>query len=403
VEAKKNEAATFKDKGNTFVKAKDYESALKMYSRAIELYDKDPVFFSNRSQCYLSLEKYQDCIDDATKAIELDPKSTKSFYRRMTAYEKLGEDYKALQSCRQWLDLAPEDVSANNTYDRIHNRIAEAEKKKDKEKIRWTRLRPNSELVEFVNRPPHLRSKRPLKTVAVELQKAASPIPESLIDRIFDNNTGEAPPETNSKLFKSNFLASPKVQPPAAEEKPEIQASIVDEKNKLNEQNETLKAETKKELPSLEEIEAEKSHFIAIPLSGPQFLSIWKELSDVQRFLYLRNIVESNVPVGKLLGAQLDSGILSDIIRILHKFFMPYRVPFVGVLSDLRDNSEIDLLKMFLEADEKESESSRQNLTNLFNFPFQFAELNELLSSASSCGDNATVNLVQEVKKFFQI
>lgn len=358
VETKKQEAITFKDKGNTFVKAKDYDAALKMYTRAIELYDSDPVFFSNRSQCYLSLDKYRECVEDATRAIELDPNSAKSFYRRMAAYEKLGEDYKAMQSCRQWLDLAPEDSSAEKSYDRIHNRIAEAEKKKDKEKIRWSRLSSSSEVVDFVSRPPHLRSKRPLKNVPVELQKAASPIPESLIDRIFDNNTGEAPPETNSKLFKSNFLAAPKAQLPAADAKPEIKLEIIDDKKKLNEKNETLKAaETKKEeLPTLEELEAQKSHLITIPLSGPQFYAAWKEFNDAQRFLYLKNIVESNAPIGKLLGAQLDSEMLTDIIRILHKFFMPYNINFVRVLSDLRSNTEIEMLVMFLDADDKKSE-----------------------------------------------
>lgn len=190
-DTKKQQATEFKDKGNAFVKAKDYESALKMYSRAIDLSKDDPVFYSNRSQCYLSLEKYRDCISDATKAIELDPKSTKAFYRRMSAYEKLGEDYKALQSCREWLNLAPEDTTAKNSYDRIHNRIVEAEKKKDQEKIRWSRLGPHSEVVNFVSRPAHRRSKRAMKNVPVELRKANSPIPESIIDRIFDNNTGE--------------------------------------------------------------------------------------------------------------------------------------------------------------------------------------------------------------------
>jgi RNA polymerase II-associated protein 3 len=406
-DTRKKEATDFKDKGNTYVKAKDYESALKMYTRAIELCYDDPIFYSNRSQCYLSLEKYQDCINDASKAIELDPKATKAYYRRMTAYEKIGEDYKALHSCRQWLDLAPEDTSAKNSYDRIHNRIVEGEKKKDKEKIRWSRLGPNSEIINFVARPPHLRSKKPMKKVSLDLRKAISPIPESIIDRIFDNNTGEASPEVNSKLFKSNFLIAPKAEKVIADDEPKAEIKIIDNKNKVNETNEMLKASEVKreELPKLEHIEATKSHLITIPLSGPQFFASWKELSDVQRLLYLKNIVESNVPIGKLLGAQMDSEMLSEIIHIVHKFFLPYNIPFIGLLDSLRMNTEMSMLIMFLESDDKKSKYifliSRLIIVIIFDI---FPELSELLSASSrGVGDNATNNLVQEIKSFFQI
>lgn len=331
-----------------------------MYTRAIDLCNNDSVFFSNRSQCYLSLEKYSDCINDANKAIELDPKATKAFYRRMSAYEKLGEDYKALQSCRLWLDLAPEDSIAKNSYDRILNRITETEKKKDQEKIRWSRFTPNTEVVSFVHRPPHLRSKKPMTNVPVHLSKAFSPIPESVIDRIFDNNTGEAfasRQESNSKLFHSNFLIKPKAEKPVVEAHNNVEVQIIKDKNKLYEANENLKALESKtdEMPSAETLQAENTHLITIPLSGPQFFAAWKELNDDQRFLYLKNIVDNDVPIGKLLGAQLNSEMLSEIVHVVHKYFVFFNVPFVKMLSDLRMNTEISLLVMFLEADDKRS------------------------------------------------
>lgn len=355
------EAIEFKDKGNKFVKAKEYESAIKMYTRAIELVDDDPVFFSNRSQCYLSLEKYKECIDDASRAIELDSKSSKSFYRRMVAYEKLGDDIKALKSCSQLLELTPEDQSSKNAYDRIHNRIVETEKKKDKEKIRWSRLSANAKPSHFVSKPPHLSSKRPMKKVPVRLRKAPSPIPEAVLDKIFGNNTGERTPEpeTDSKLFRPNFLMSSSgASPPKVakiEETPQSEPKLADEKKKLDETNEILKAaEIQKEF-SIEELESQNSHLLSIPLTGPQFFATWKELNEMQRFLFLKNIASNNVPLGKLLGAQLDSGMLSEIINVVHKHFRVNHIPFIRLLSDLGKNSELSMLAMFFEENEKKS------------------------------------------------
>lgn len=363
---RRQEALEFKDKGNTFVKGKEYESAVKMYTRAIELCNDDPVFFSNRSQCFLTLERYKECIEDANRAIELDPKSFKSLYRRMAAYEKLGDDFRALQSCRQWLDVAPDDQSCKNAYDRIHNRIIDAEKKKDKEKIRWSRLGINSEVTNFVTKPPHLRSKRPMKNIPVRLRKAASPIPEAIIDKIFGNNTGEnlPEPETDSKLFKPNFLLSPSAGSPPKiaklEEKPKVQVPmIIDEKKKLDETNEILKAQKEQQVMTMEELETHKNHLIMLPASGPQFSGAWKELSDIQRFLYLKNIVESNKNIGKLLGPQLDNSMLKEIIHTIHKYFPLHQLPCIRLLNDLGKNSEMSLLAMFLEEAEKKSKLNK--------------------------------------------
>ncbi|CRK96420.1 CLUMA_CG009836, isoform A [Clunio marinus] len=379
---KRKDAIELKDKGNMFVKNKDYESAIKMYTKAIDLCSDDAVFYSNRSQCYLSLEKYTECIDDANKAIKLDPTSSKSFYRRMVAYEKNGDDYKALQSCRKLLDLTPDDQTFQNAYDRIHNRIMDAKKKMETEKIRWSRPGSNTKIIDFASKPPHLSSKKPMKRIPVRIRKAASPIPEAIIDKIFDNNTGERipEPETDSKLFKPNFLISP--SPTKATSNISVDIPVIDDKNKLNETNEIIKTEIKKS-PTLEELEASETRVINVPTTGSRFFAAWKELNDTQRFLYLKNIVDVNAQVGRIIGAQLNSEILSEIIEIVYKFFLLYNVPYLHLLKDLGNNSEVAMLAMFLQDDEKK-------------------KLHELLMRASQ-GDNAENNMIQEIIKSFQI
>jgi len=348
---KHKEANELKEKGNAFVKKKDYANAIEMYTSAIEMFDQDAVYFSNRSQCYLSLEKYAECIEDSERAIELDPNHYKSFYRRTVAFEKLGNDMQAMISCRALLDLTPEDQGSKNTYDRLSNRLLDEQKKKERARIRWSKPSSRAHYTDFVEKSPHKRSQQPMQKIPVQVRKIPTPIPEALIDKLFNNNTGETihEPETDSKLFKPNFFNKPVTSSPPKTEK--VDAPIIEDKKKLNEANEILKAtENKKDaIPTLQELEARKCNLIVLPKTGPQFYSAWKEIDEQQRFLYLKNIADQTAPIGRLLGAQLDSQLLSEIIFIIHKYFTHFKLPHIRLLKDLGLNGELKMLAMFMD------------------------------------------------------
>lgn len=322
-----------------------------MYSKAISLYP-DPVFYSNRSQCYLNLENYMECISDATNALKLDLNLSKAYYRRMMAYEKLNDNIKALQNCQEWMSNLPNDQLAKNSYDRIHNKIIEITKLKEKEKIRWSRLKDSTNFI--YDKPLPAQSKKSLRKVNVSLKKSHSPIPDDVIDTIFNNNTGEHSETTetdvvDSKLFKLNFLSSSYIK-----HKPDI----IEDKNTVNETNEILKANDKKEheeIPPLTELEKTQKELITLPKSGPQFYATWKELTDELRFLYLKNIAENSVKIGKLLGAQLTSDMLAQIIQIVHKYFILYQISYIDFIHELSKNPELSVLAMFLENEDKQS------------------------------------------------
>lgn len=316
-----------------------------MYNHAIGIYPDDAVYYSNRSQCYLSLERFKESIDDATAAIKLDKTSSKSYYRRMTAYEKLNEDMKALQNCQEWMSSLPDDQRAKTNYDRIHNKLIEVAKLKEKEKIKWSR---SLEATNFIDKPSHAQSTKCLRKVNVTHKRSNSPIPDHIIDKIFNNNTGEnIPYETDSKLFKTNFMENSYSK--AVPKK-------VDNKNIVNETNEILKANDKKDkIPSLDEIEAQKNGLITLPSTGPQFYAAWKELTEEQRFLYLKNMADNNVKIGKLLGAQLNSDMLVEIIGIVHKYFISYSLPYINLVYELSKNTELSVLSMFLDKEDKDS------------------------------------------------
>ena len=434
----KQRANEYKEKGNAFVKAQDYENAIAMYSEAIKINHQDPVFYSNRSQCYLKVEKYNECIEDTTQAIKLDSRLSKAYWRRMMAYEKLGEDILALKDCRVVIDLLPNEEKWKNDYDKIHNRIIEAQKKKAREMVKWSRLSKRAEITDYIKKSPHLRSKKPMKRIEIKAKKVFEQIPESVIDKIFNNNTGESYPTTpttptDSKLFPSNFLMKNQNKPKPAKEmtlelkSPMSPVSPVSSgssgspdqvKIKLDKVNESLKKDSSKkqdiktpetvepkttEMPSMAELETQKcSSTILLPKGGPQFHSVWKELSEQKRFLFLKNITDRNANIGKLLGASLDSYIFSEIVGIIDKYFAHYQIPPFKLLKGLSENPEMGILGMMLPEEDKTSKfiDSRIFIQLLLMFTFPLTVLSKLLDN-SICGDNT--NELNEIKKKFCI
>lgn len=51
------EANKVKDKGNRYVKNNDFDLALKTYTLAIKMHNKDAIFYANRAFVYLKLER----------------------------------------------------------------------------------------------------------------------------------------------------------------------------------------------------------------------------------------------------------------------------------------------------------------------------------------------------------
>jgi tetratricopeptide (TPR) repeat protein len=376
-ESLKKSADEYKEKGNAFVKAKDYESGLKMYTMAIETYSNDAVYYSNRSQCFLELEKYEECIEDTKKSLAVNDCFAKSYFRQMKAYEKMGQNMRALSTCQRWMEKIPNDQTSQTNYDRIHNKIIEENNQRKRSQIKWSKY-PKE--VNFVEKKPHMQSKKPLKSIPVHLKKSQSPIPEHVLDKIFNNNTGEHVPEpkTDSKLFKTNFFdKTPIVKPTPIKPEPE-------EKSVVNEKNEILKASER--IPSLDELQGLKNNLISLPQSGPQFYTSWKELNEELKFLYLKNLADNSIDIGKLLGATLNSDMLSEIIQIIHKYFMHHNLPYIQLLHNLSKNIEIPILSMFFTPDTVDAK-----------------KLTELLDNTNNGGDNNVNNMIQQIKKNFGI
>ena len=106
------EATALKNKGNEAFKKQDWPAAVDWYTKAIDLYDQEPSFFTNRAQANIKLESYGLAIIDADKAIELDPNNVKAYYRRASANTAILHHREALRDWKLVVKKAPHDATA---------------------------------------------------------------------------------------------------------------------------------------------------------------------------------------------------------------------------------------------------------------------------------------------------
>ena len=92
------EAETYKNAGNKFFKARDFDKAIKEYTKAIEADPQASTYFSNRSAAYMSANRYHEALEDCKSADERDPNNAKILHRLGRIYTSLGRPQEALQA-----------------------------------------------------------------------------------------------------------------------------------------------------------------------------------------------------------------------------------------------------------------------------------------------------------------
>ncbi|KAJ4836831.1 Serine/threonine-protein phosphatase 5 [Turnera subulata] len=129
---------------NEAFKANRFGQAIDLYTQAIELNDRNAVYWANRALAHTKLEEYGSAIQDASKAIEIDPKYSKAstfmpsshspssfcvvqylcslflamcfslqgYYRRGAAYLAMGKFKDALKDFQQVKKISPNDPDA---------------------------------------------------------------------------------------------------------------------------------------------------------------------------------------------------------------------------------------------------------------------------------------------------
>jgi tetratricopeptide (TPR) repeat protein len=103
----------YKDKGNEFYKNNNYDSAIKMYTKAIDM-DATPTYFTNRAAAYLQMKNYRLALRDCVSATEKDEKNVKAHFRASQAHLGLGDVAEAKRELDRALELAPNDNQIRN-------------------------------------------------------------------------------------------------------------------------------------------------------------------------------------------------------------------------------------------------------------------------------------------------
>lgn len=104
------EANKFKALGNESFTKKDYDEAIKHFTKAIELNPNDHVFYSNRSACYASLGKFEEALEDATKCVNIKPDWAKGYTRKGLAEYYLALYDEAEATYKKGLELEPSNA-----------------------------------------------------------------------------------------------------------------------------------------------------------------------------------------------------------------------------------------------------------------------------------------------------
>ena len=101
--------------GMNYVKAKDYDNAIKEFTVAIEKYPDYAVAYSNRAIAYMQQKKFNKAMDDLKKASEIAPNDPMVYYNLTSLYSLQNQLDRALDSLDKALELG------FNDYDSLRN------------------------------------------------------------------------------------------------------------------------------------------------------------------------------------------------------------------------------------------------------------------------------------------
>ncbi|WWC61569.1 uncharacterized protein I303_104153 [Kwoniella dejecticola CBS 10117] len=127
--AAEKEAADLKGKGNVAYKARKFDEAIELYSKAWEVYPKDVTFLTNLSAVYFEKGEYEKCIETCEKAVE-EGRDLRADYKTFAkAYGRIGSAYNKLNDLPNAIKFYSKSLTEHRTPD-ILTKLREAEKAK---------------------------------------------------------------------------------------------------------------------------------------------------------------------------------------------------------------------------------------------------------------------------------
>jgi len=347
------EAVSEKDRGNEWFKKGNFDKAIERYTRGMTLDPTNAVLPANRAMALLKKGQYGAAETDCTLALSIDNTYIKAFQRRASARVGMDKYKLAIDDYEEVLKLEPSNKAAQseklklmeklnsnidnsvgsniskpsnfnekmkgallpNNYAKPNKRVQDnrdTDKLKDADSIKQIKGTKNDQevgdIVLPINKPAHLRSKKPLKRV-----------------EIFENTVA------NKELIKSKV----KVDKSEVED---VKINTVGLTKQVEKEiaNELSKVEIMNTIP-------------AVPSSSAKFLTDWKTLkSIVNRAKYLQQFKSTDY--GKVFKSSMDGILFSEIVQVLNHMVQRGVMPEIIVhqLNGLSRLPRISAISMFM-------------------------------------------------------
>ncbi|XP_068894279.1 RNA polymerase II-associated protein 3 [Tenebrio molitor] len=378
-ETLKDEAYVEKEKGNKFVKSKMWDDAIDCYTKAIDVYSYDPIFYANRALCFLKKENYIKAESDCTMSITLDKTYVKAYQRRAAAREALNKWEDADSDLVRVLELEPKNKESKVNLENLRKKFVTAQRVEDNSQQRpvskFTASRhrkkgtaptlynnnesastvfsngkqakeciteatnnylhsetDNIILVKAVSKPVHLQSKKPLMQIKIqELEECARNL----------SSNEEAAFSHKTNMFKTTLKTDDLT---VVEKYPGPCEMIKENKNNMNnvKMNEGL-------------IE------LKTPKNSVQFYSQWQHLKMINdKYIFLKSIKPETLP--QIFKESLESGIFSEILEVLAKCFTSKNDNVFNFLMFFTNIRRFSTLTMFM------SDNDKNHLWKLFDY-----------------------------------
>ncbi|XP_072181776.1 RNA polymerase II-associated protein 3-like [Diadema setosum] len=357
------EANAEKEKGNNFFKKGNYEDAIACYSKGLEVDGSNALLSANRAMALLKLKRYEEAEKDCDVAISHDCTYVKAYARRGSARVELGKLEEAKKDFEQVLNIEPDNKQAKNEVKRIDKLL------KEKEEQRRQAMEPTN-IIQAVDKPPHLRSKKPLKRMIIQevgygVEEENLKEQEKLNDK---SNRRDNVPIGIGDSKTMNFRAE---QSECVQSTPTIQdvrpdSKQAEDKEKTKHQT-GLSASPRSHGSSVcqrgnhQPRSTTKPAIPVVPSSSYQLQADWKRLKGHPDILseYFKKIPPTSFV--KLFQNSLDTAMLTQILTLLQESYIPSKLPVIETLEELSRVKRFDMNIMFMSSKEK------QVVRNLFS------------------------------------
>ncbi|VVC28766.1 Hypothetical protein CINCED_3A001072 [Cinara cedri] len=339
VQSKLSEALYEKILGNASVQKQKWSEAILRYTRAIDYYDKDPVFYANRALCYLKTNEFKLAVNDCSSSLKLDSTYVKSYQRRCAAYMALGKYNEAKKDLKEILKLEPNNKQAKLDIEFVNNKIKQDTMQINSD-ITFLKTKTINNLQDKSTNS-NILCQDVEKSVKCEIPKWPSRVACKQI------NSKPKPPHLRSK--KPFYL--PKIKDVQVDQEELDTMNLLQTTLKeVCEKNKKDQFITNKVTIITDTDQIEKKPFIPIPSPPQTYVQLKQDWAYLQKdskllFKYLKQIPGRRLPL--IVRNSMDNDLFVDILKILKLEFVQNGHDIIDYLIGISELPRLQMLVMF--------------------------------------------------------